>query len=341
MNTDSRVLSMEAIYERDCDFLLVEELGASVPFLRMFLDALPNELPHVAPDSCMVRHSVGRDGVVGETDLEVRVEWNGRDPPLNLLLLIENKIDADFTEAQPERYAAYAQRVTSRSEATLAFTILTAPEGYLRGTDAKFDARISYESMILYFRDRELNHADAEMRRRSAYRREWFEQAIHKYRRGPAVGKDDAATAFWTRYWEVASSEFEGLRMEMPPEKSIHATSVRFSRALQPPRGFPYVEFDHDLRAGRVSIAIEQIADLPEDARTRIAESFDTKMYWRATPKTLGVAQDVPALNVLDAPDGQEAEIRVGVQAAEELRQWWEDSFEVIHREVDAYLSSP
>ena len=131
---------MQWLRERDIDLLICSELHSPGPLRDLFLGGWNSGVAEFdgAWVSC---HDVD-----GESDIVASFKAGAN----VLILLIEDKIDAQFQPDQPGRYRARAQRwqasLSSQSEVQ---TVLLAPGEYSEneGSDL-FDRQISYEDVI-------------------------------------------------------------------------------------------------------------------------------------------------------------------------------------------------
>jgi len=320
-------LTMEAVSERDCDLLLVEELGVSSEFVELFLNALhlgpDNHSTLSGPSAFAARHSVQRLDKSGETDIEVRVEQELPNGRYAVVLLIENKIDATFQPNQPQRYAKYAEWLVANQEADEAYSMLVAPNGYLDSNDTDaFDACVSYEEVIDYFEGRVRSSQHDETRRRSSFRQQWFEQAIYKFRRGYVPDIDDTVTDFWRRYWEVAQSQFPELAMEEPSKKPAGSDWVFFQRAISQHVHLSRADFKHKLRTGRIEIELAGQADASDGVVQRLRETLDDGVEIRRAGKALAISVQVPTIDTQEEFDANS--VVDGLRQAVKLREWWE-----------------
>ena len=91
-------ITLDTVYERDMDFMLIRKLALEQEFLKqVFL--LQVGLENCSMDLVSVSHSVFTEE--GETDIEVVLTLSGG---RRVALLIEDKIDAQAMEQQADRY---------------------------------------------------------------------------------------------------------------------------------------------------------------------------------------------------------------------------------------------
>ncbi len=149
--------------ERDLDLILLEELSSDTGFLAWFVK-------HLDLVNCTfldAKHSVWE--ITGkkwrETDVQVFVESSGR----TIAILIEDKIAAQFTCRQAERYKESAEKLIKKGSADKSFIVLCAPKSYLDGVpeDDPWNLRISLETVLEWFE-----------KRRPDFRASWRAKAI-------------------------------------------------------------------------------------------------------------------------------------------------------------------
>lgn len=166
-----------AIYEQDVDLVIVMALRASGRVRALFLEASGL----VDEKLIQVRHSVSTLG-----GREADIEAHFGDPANPLIVQIEDKIDARFTDKQPNAYADRAATMAASDTFAGAYAVLCAPQGYLDGAPAErdfFDHCVSHESL----RDALLEEG--------AWGRELaliVEHAIVQHRRSSGVAPTDA-----------------------------------------------------------------------------------------------------------------------------------------------------
>lgn len=134
--------------ERDLDLILLEELSSDTGFLAWFV----KHLDLVNCTLLYAEHSawdVDDDEKWGETDVRAFVESDG----IRIAILIEDKIEAQFTDRQAERYQERAAKLVERGDADKSLAVLCAPQSYLDGVpaDDSWDKRISFEAVLEWF----------------------------------------------------------------------------------------------------------------------------------------------------------------------------------------------
>lgn len=199
-----RTQTLEAVYERDIDLLLIEEFLSKLQFIQLFLRGSDLPIP-VNCENIKAYHSYTDE--YGEVDIRVDYQFENE----NITLWIENKIDALFQDKQIERYKERKQKISRKS-----YIILVAPKDYIQSNN-HFDHTISYEQLIPYFD--QLGH-------RGKYKSEILEIARKKLREGYTPVNDDVSLNFKHYYYQVCQS-FPKIEMELPTVSPKNSTWVK------------------------------------------------------------------------------------------------------------------
>lgn len=243
---------LESVRERDVDLLILEELYAKTGFETLFLKIIDKQ------DFSFVKayRSMTTAGL-GETDIQAEFIFGQK----QLILLIENKVDAEFQNAQYERYMKRAELLTNPSTETA--VILVAPQDYIQNK-SEFQYALSYEDMLAWFSQQ----GDA----RSWYKQELLRLAIEQERRGYQAIKDETVTNFWKRYHAYISDHLPELNMPEPKAKPTASSFVYFnpswiqkSTKLIHKMEKGYLDFQLSNRAPEYDDLLKQYSDiLPE-----------------------------------------------------------------------------
>ncbi|MEQ8651811.1 MAG: hypothetical protein RIC87_05050 [Kiloniellales bacterium] len=133
--------------ERDLDLILLEELSSDTGFLAWFST-------HLRLGDCTfvsAEHSaIAKSGAKwGETDV---LAFLASDDVITVVL-IEDKIAAQFTDRQAARYQERAADLVASGAADRSLTVLCAPQSYLAGVpaDDPWDRRIAIETVVGWF----------------------------------------------------------------------------------------------------------------------------------------------------------------------------------------------
>jgi len=202
---------VEAVYERDIDLLVLEEILSDISFSHHLLEG--SEIPPpINLGDLKACHSYNDEK--GEVDIRVDYILENR----QITLWIENKIDAVFQKDQIKRYQQRKKNTEHES-----FIILLAPKDYIQ-SNSQFDWAVSYESLKPYFETLDL---------RGKYKNEVLEIAIKKLRTG-YVAKGDRINYNFKKYYRDISNVFENIEIELPPTSPKGSTWVKLKHTEHP-----------------------------------------------------------------------------------------------------------
>ena len=295
---------MQWLRERDIDLLICSELHADSPLQNLFLGGWSGGVAEF--DGAWVSYH----DVDGESDIVVSFKC-GADV---LILLIENKIDAEFRPDQPERYRERAQRwKASMSPGAEVEAVLLAPVDYFEKEGSElFDRQISYEDVITALAESDDTRAQ--------FLAETLRNGIESHERGYSPQHNEATTLVWSAIWDCVNSEAPQLRMKKPVSKPVRAGFIYFESAV----GVSNAETQQ--RATVVYKPSHENVDLQfsnmkivtlEEA---VASVLESDLTVAQAGKSASIRIKVPAVDFGQSPDGQQDAIRQGIQAAERLR---------------------
>ena len=310
--------------ERDIDLLLCSELHVAGPLRQRFADLWGAEIDGF--EGAWVSH----DDEDGESDLVVAFKSD----TATLILLVENKVAAEFQPDQQRRYRARAERWQRMEPYPEVKTVLVAPADYFgRSGSDLFDLQISYEELIKALRE-ETPRKPSDPR--SLFLGRTLQEGIKSYEEGYKRVRDEAVSAMWHAIYEIASTETPLLNMPDPGARAKGGGFIRCPSA----KGFSSGD------SKRVRIVLKRI-----EARTRGNQSkrchvdlefsnmaqatleqavsglLDSDMYVEQAGKSASVRIDSPPVDFELSPDDQVDHIRQWLGHAERLRQFF-----VIHR---------
>lgn len=296
--------------ERDIDLLLCAELHVDGALRRHFRDVW--EVEGVTFGGAWVSHH----DVDGESDLVVAFDAREGE----LVLLVENKVDAIFQREQQERYQARAERWRASDNGREVRTVLLAPSDYFaRSGSEAFDLQISYEELIGALRG-----AGDE---RSQFLGEALEQGVENYRRGYTPVPDHAVSEMWLAIYKVAAKERPLLRMPKPSEKPRDAGFIHCRR----PEGFSSSDRQRaeiilkKRRIGESHIDL-QFNGIPyADLADAVSDLLEEDMSVVRTGKSGSVRLTAPPVDFGRSPREQLANIREWLRQAERLRRFFLD----------------
>jgi PD-(D/E)XK nuclease superfamily len=205
MTSETQII--ETILERDVDLILLEELNTSDSFTKWFVNLL--ELPELTEINGTWR-SISDFGL-GETDLLLSYKSNEK----TVLVLIENKLDANFQELQFERYQRRGELYKSDGKCSDYYSILVAPNQYSERQN-DFDKYITYEDLRDYF--------ELEGNKRSSFKASLLQIAIEKLKRGYQPINSEAVQKFWQSYWKYKEETLPEFMMKKPTTFLLRVT---------------------------------------------------------------------------------------------------------------------
>lgn len=209
--------------ERDIDLLVVEEAIANRDFVEWIAS-------HVGMtknfDRWEVLHSKRRTRSRREIDICLET-FSTSGAPI-WVILIENKLDA---EEQPDQAESYRKELELHYDGHQdGRMVLICPEGYASTHSpfaAKFDATIHYERISEFFQ--RLAGENSEAGRRSSFRQDCLDQAIHKFRRGYRKISNPIIKDFNAQYVELLrkiAPELKPGRTMLAPDKPNESVSM-------------------------------------------------------------------------------------------------------------------
>ena len=303
--------SISRLRERDIDLLICSELHfPGSPLHQLFVGSWNGGVAEFAGAW------VSYPGSDGETDILVLYKSG----PKSLVLLIEDKIDAEYQPDQPERYQTRAERwrkeMNSGSDVE---TILLAPEDYFETQGSEiFDRQVSYEEVV------EVLAESTDLRTRFLARS--LQEGRRSLTRSYIALHSDATTAVWNAIWEMSNSEAPLLRMKSPGSKPARAGFIHLTNA----EGVSSSETSR--RAHIVYKPVNGNADLQFDnmqeevLRNAVGHVLDPDMVVEQAQKSASIRIKVPVVDFGRSAEEQKEAIRQGIQAAERLRQFFIDN---------------
>lgn len=299
-------IAVSGVVERDIDFLLIEEFGASQEFLEWFLQRIG-----ILEQSEIVAIAHSATTSTGETDIELTIST----PRGTVMVLLENKIDANLQPRQPERYRERAVRYVKEGQCTACATVLVAPQVYFGDEPHTmgFDHVLPYEDILDWF-----DHAEQLGERRQP-KIALLRRALDRGSAGWKLVPDETATEFWRRYWELTRTLAPELRMPRPEVKPATSTFIYF-RPASLPSGATLV---HKLPYGNVDIQLAGKAATIDDVNTKYGPLLEPGMSVEAAGKSAVIRLTVPPIDMRAPFLDSEGAVREGIWAAKLLNVWF------------------
>lgn len=323
------------VTERDMDLLLVEELSCSQAFVSWLAKNLSAHIGFGNFAVEQVHHSVCASGAgAGETDIEVIGRLSSGSTACTVGMLIEDKIDATFTPLQPERYRLRAAELLRSARCGKAVTLLLSPAGYSASGVSGFDARITYEEVVAFFKMRQRETAD-ELQLRYKHRIQLVEQAIHRFRRGYVASPVAEVTNVWQDYWNLCRRIAPHLNMSPPGPKPGDSYSVPFPCIRNNP-GAPRCSLYHVMKKGTVDLLFAGLAAEMDRIEPRLAPLLEAGMQLRAAGKSMAITISVSPINPMLRLEEQIVQAQAAIHEAVRLKDWHDRHFMVLARLVSA-----
>ena len=298
---------VEWLRERDIDLLICGELHFDGgPLQRLFVGGWNGGVARFR------EAWVSRSDSRGETDIVVLFESDSG----SLVLLIENKIGAEFQPRQPERYRERAERWKESGGAGWDVeTVLLAPGAYFgnEGSDI-FDRQLSYEAVIEVLSD----PSD----QRTRFLADMLKYGIESHWEGYVPVHDEVTTQVWKAFWETAKDETPRLRMRRPGSKPAGAGFIEFldAEGLSSPETKRRVKVVYKYRGSHCDVDL-QFAGMSEAELGAAVEGLvEPDMRVEKAVGSASVRVEVSLVKFDEMPEGQEESIKEGLYAAERLR---------------------
>jgi hypothetical protein len=289
--------------ERDVDLAVAIGLASSPSFSAWLLGVVG--LPDLRLNSVEVSHprSDGR-----ETDLLLEAAT----PDSTLALVhVENKIDVEFEEQQPEAYAA---AVAEGGRA-----VLLAPRDYIQARGGPtWDARVSYEEVVAQMRVEPALAGCAAV----------LERALDRFRARALAPKDPLVSEFWHAYAAFVARESGGLTVKHAGRQ--RGTDADWPAIRTPGHMHHRVALVHKMREGRIDLQVSGARGLEALVRERLGAVLGA---YEVVPagKSLSIVAKAPPLDRHQPFAGQESKARAAVAAMAGLAAWYETNHPSLH----------
>jgi hypothetical protein len=196
---NEELLPIEAVQERDIDLILLEEFNTNNAFAEWFVNEC--NAPKLT-ENIGAWKSISDFGL-GETDILFKYKSSEKE----YILLIENKLDAQFQENQYERYLKRAENYLKQNKCNECFCILIAPEFYCNNQN-DFENYVSYETLSKRF--------EFLGTKRDLFKSKLLKIASEKLRRGYKPINSEPVQKFWLSYFNLKNELYPDLKMKKP-----------------------------------------------------------------------------------------------------------------------------
>lgn len=179
------IYDFKDVRERDMDFMMMEEFGASQEFADIFLSKVGKAGAKVV----YIYHSK-YEKHMGESDMIIITEFEGR----RHALLIEDKIDAEAMPYQSSRYHERAEEDVFKGEYDSYDIFITAPMGYLlTNEEAKlYPNNVSYEEIEEYMKEKSEEKYN--------FKLQMINMALGRQQKGYEPFEHKRVASFWDEY---------------------------------------------------------------------------------------------------------------------------------------------
>lgn len=302
---DQHILPVESILERDIDLILLEELSTDLEFCKWFINEL--SLPELTSVNGVWK-SITAFGL-GETDILFSYNSHKR----NMLVLLENKLDASFQDEQYNRYLSRAEEYIKRKDCDESFVILIAPEIYCLNQN-EFENYISYECVA-----EKLNSNGTE---RNRFRSNLLKIATEKLRRGYHPVNSIPVQNFWLSYWKFKEEKYPDLVMKKPGiVPHFSDWPMLYDERLK------NITFYHKLKQGNTDATF---FGYPEKVKNSIMENLPDWASIKTHNKSFSIRI---ASGVIDRTENFETQLEPverGLNNIKKLRDWILNNKEII-----------
>jgi len=300
------MIQISGVSERDIDLLLLEEFIASSIFQTLFLKQ--TKFKNIDLVFLDARRSVTDS--TGESDLEVTFEDTKNQ---SYVLLIENKVNANF---QKDQLARYRQRGTNyiKLKKVIDFTtVLVAPECFHNNELEGFDCRINYEEILEYFQ------TNLDLGDRIKYKERLMHSAIEKSSSGYQMEADASVTNFWKAYWKLSLDVAKEFHMEEPSFKPSSASFIYFRNISLPDD----VDLVHKLVHGHFDLQFKGMGNKIDVMRELYSDKLDNNMQIVKAAKSAAIRVKVPKLSLADSLDSQKEQVLDCLEKGKALLNWY------------------
>lgn len=304
MNKLTEIQPIEVVTERDIDLLIIEELFANVDFFNWIVRYTVKE-----PDLKFAKAFHSLSDETGETDIAVLCENQNE----KILLLIENKIDADFQPKQAERYRLRGENHISKNECDKFYTLLVAPKQYIANND-EFDFYIEYELLKDYFKQWRIDIY------RSKFKIELLDLAIEKYRRGYSTNPDERAIDFHRKLYEYSNKYYPHLQKDkVNPNAPIGSTTFCFTPDIIKHERNVWLCF---IASGNAHILLGSKADKFDTIKEKYKSTLTDEMFIKKAGKSLAIRILIDKIDIAESFESQETLVKKALEKVDILYNW-------------------
>lgn len=335
-----------SLFESDIDLMLLEEFWCNSDFPKWILNQICTSTSKPLPEAVYTlnaKHSVGGMGAgAGETDLWVKLRAEFTDRSEDTLLLIENKISAPFTKDQAARYRMRLRSEVEQAGCQVGFTVLLAPEGYLKTCDPlMFDSLVAYERIEQFFKDQARTHSSPSDQRRSKYRSQAIRHAVEQLRRSGGKGLifSAANTGFFGKCHELIHSKYPELNVRPDKARGPSSSYIKFNfagntrlRDVCGPGNAVYIPTVILWFSGKVTVRLEGFTKHASRLGDRLPSILPAWMVLYRVSNVSVEAQilDLPVIDSASSFESQVDSLQAGLEGVRRAKGWIESHVEQI-----------
>ena len=297
---------ISGVSERDIDLLLLEEFMSSKKFQRLFLQK--SKFSKLNLTYIEAQRSVTDS--TGESDLEVSFKDENNQI---FLLMLENKVNANFQKYQLERYIQRGINYIKNNKIKDFETVLVAPKNFHNNETKGFSFRVNYEDIVDYF----VNIVDLGLR--SKYKILLLNSAIKKSTSGYQMEADASVTNFWKDYWKLSLKYAKELYMDEPTAKPASSSFIYFKNSNLPKE----IDLIHKLTHGYFDLQFKNMGNKLDIMRKKYANFLNNNMNIVKTGKSASIRVEVPKLSLADSLESQKEKVLICLREGTKLLEWF------------------
>jgi hypothetical protein len=230
-------------------------------------------------------------------------------------VMVENKIDAALQLDQAGRYRERAKSYQQQNLCDSVLTVIIAPEKYLKDHSKRegFDRHVTYENVLAWLEENDSQNPY------HPYRAEILLRAIDRSREGWVFRPNEAATAFWAAYWDLANKLAPRLCMPRPSTMPPRSDVVWFYPPELETRKDIWLR--HNLLGGSVHLLFK--AWTAVSVQERFGASLRPGMQVVKAGRSARIQIEVPPIQQREAFTLAEAVVRNALKAGEQLLEFY------------------
>jgi len=302
-------------YERDIDVLLAEEFSVNECFAKWFIKTVAPDFPEVIVSHVEVSRYDRNEGGSDETDLLIALKSPANDD--RYLVLIEDKLDASFTEKQLERYRQRSENIKNEEGYVDSKVVLCAPQNYhiSKQNSQLVDKFVSHEEMAQMLRQFDDS-------KRSIYRAKFLEHAAEKSNTAYQRIDDANTNDFWDEVYRIANKHYTVLQMTNTPMSKDRGTIWKLFK----PHGFPQKGMQIDLKGsmGFVDLTLNGIQ--VERLDQAVGHLLEQDMIIAKAGKSSAIRLEIPKWKAQPVTDDVSNTIHTGLNACVRMASFYREN---------------